>query len=99
MIPSCSVPIASSSSARIIPSDSIPRSLTFFSLLPSGMHRAGLGDRDRLAGGDVRRAAHDLPRLPVADVDHADGQTIGVGVLVGVEHAADDEVLERGPTP
>ena len=42
MIPSCSVPIASSSSARIIPLDSTPRSLALPSFDPSGMTAPGL---------------------------------------------------------
>ena len=41
MIPSCSVPMASSSSARIIPSEATPRSLACFSRVPSGMTAPG----------------------------------------------------------
>jgi hypothetical protein len=41
MIPSCSVPIASSSSARIMPLDSCPRSFAFLSLAPSGITAPG----------------------------------------------------------
>ena len=33
--------------------------------------------------------------VAVADVDAADAQAVGVGVLRGLEHLADDEVLER----
>jgi hypothetical protein len=41
MIPSCSTPIATSSSARIMPSDSCPRSLAFLSFVPSGITAPG----------------------------------------------------------
>ena len=41
MIPSCSAPIATSSSARIIPLDSMPRSFAFPSLVPSGITAPG----------------------------------------------------------
>ena len=41
MIPSWSVPIATSSSARIIPCDSTPRSLARFSRVPSGITAPG----------------------------------------------------------
>ena len=95
MIPACSVPIASSSSARIIPLDSTPRSLATPSLVPSGMTAPGQRDGDDLPGGDVGRPAHDLLRAAVADVDHAHAEPVGVGVLLGLEHAADDEALER----
>ena len=63
---------------------------------PVGHHRAGLRDRDGLARGDVRRAAHDLLRRAAADVDQAHAEPVGVRMLVGLEHAADDEVIERG---
>ena len=41
MIPLCSLPIASSSSARIIPPESTPRSLRLPSVVPSGMTAPG----------------------------------------------------------
>jgi len=41
-IPAWSVPIASSSSARIIPFDSIPRSLALRSVVPSGITAPGV---------------------------------------------------------
>ena len=41
MIPSCRVPIPTSSSARIMPSDSTPRSLAFLSLTPPGITAPG----------------------------------------------------------
>ena len=61
-----------------------------------GHHRAGPRDRDGLAGGDVGRAADDLRRLARAGVDEADAEPVGVRVAAGLEHLADDEVLERG---
>ena len=41
------------------------------------------------AGARIRRAAHDLHRLAVAGIDHADAQPIGVGMLLGRDHARD----------
>jgi hypothetical protein len=61
-----------------------------------GHHRAGSRDRDRLAGGDVGRAADDLRRLAVAGVDEADAEPVGIGVAVRLQHLAHDEVLQRG---
>jgi hypothetical protein len=66
-----------------MPSDSTPRSF------------ARPSYRDGLAGRDVRRAAHDLGDVVVADVDLAHAQAVGVGVAAGLQHLADDEVLER----
>ena len=59
-----------------------------------GHHGAGLGDRDRLAGGHVRGAADDLARLIVTGIDDADAEPVGVWVAAGLEHATDDEVLQ-----
>ena len=47
-----------------------------------GHDRAGPRDGDGLPGRDVRRAADDLRLLAPADVDDADRQAIGVGVLL-----------------
>src|SRR3954454_12792189 len=52
-------------------------------------------DGDRLAGGDVRRAADDLRGVAVADIDFADAQAVRVRVAAVLEHLAHDEVLER----
>ncbi len=38
------------------------------------------------AGAGVGRAADDLDRLSVADIDHADAQAVGVRMLFGREH-------------
>ena len=64
-------------------------------LRAAGHDRAGPRDRDRLAGGDVRRAAHDLGGSPSPTSTRADAEAVGVGVLLGVEHLADDEAVER----
>ena len=69
--------------------------LGLLELDPARHDRAGPRDGDRLAGGDVRRAAHDVGGLVLADVDGADLQTVGVGMLLGGEHAADDEAVVR----
>ena len=61
-----------------------------------GHDRAGRGDRDGLAGRDVGRAADDLVRLALADVDRADGQPVGVRMALGAQDLADPEELERG---
>ncbi len=61
-----------------------------------GHDRARRGDRDGLARRDVRRAADDLVRLALADVDRADRQAVRVGMALGRQDLADPEVLERG---
>ena len=82
-----------------------PRGLDAAQLRPSqlravGHHGARLGHRDDLAGGHVRRPAHDRALVAGPDVDRADGQPVGVRVAFGAEHAADEEVLERAhPMP
>ena len=69
MIPPWSVPSSSSSSARIMPSETSPRSLRL-SIVEAARHdRARQRDRDRRAGVEVPGAADDLARLPLADVD------------------------------
>ncbi len=74
----------------------LPAELGLLQPHPAGHHRAGRGDRDGLAGRDVRRAADDLLRLAVAEVDEADAQAVGVRMLLGREDLAHAEVLERG---
>ena len=59
-----------------------------------GQHRAGHCDADRCAGAEVPRAADDLPRLGLADVDPAELQLVGIRVLPGLEHTAGDEPSE-----
>ena len=47
------------------------------------------------AGARIRRAAHDLDRLAVAGIDHADAQPVGVGMLLRLDDARDDERREK----
>ena len=54
-------------------------------------HGSGKGDRDGLPGGDVGSPADDRPLLPLAYVDPAHPQPVGVRVRVGGKDAADDE--------
>ena len=96
MIPACSVPIASSSSARIIPFDSRPRSLAFFSLVPSGMTAPGLATATVWPAATLGAPQTICDGVLLADVDDADAEPVGVGVLVGLDDLADDEVLKRG---
>ncbi len=79
------------SSLRRAPRAASPAS----SLRAVGHHRAGPRDGDGLSGGDVRRAADDRRRAALAslaEVDLADLQAVGVRVLLGAQHAPDDEV-------
>ena len=48
----------------------------------TGQDRPGEGDRHALAGGDVRRPAHDLERLAGTDVDPGERQPVGPRMLV-----------------
>ena len=57
-------------------------------------HSAGQHDRDGRARAEVPRAADDRARLAAPDVDLRQLQLVGVRMLVGLEHLADDEVLE-----
>ena len=56
----------------------------------AGDEGAGRHEHAGHAGARVGRAAHDLDRLAVAGVDHADAQPVGVGMLLGLDHARDD---------
>ena len=58
--------------------------------------RARQRHRHGLTGGHVGGAADDRLRVAAADVDLADAEPVGVGVLLGLEHAAGDE---RGHVP
>ncbi len=53
-------------------------------------------DGNALAGGHVRRPAHDLERLADAHVDAAHGEAVGVGVLLTREHVAHAQRREIG---
>ena len=73
-----------------------PAQLRLAQLLAARHPRAGERHRDGLAGGDVGGAADDRPRAVLADLDRADPQPVGVGVLDRLGHLADDEVVRRG---
>ena len=62
-------------------------------LLAARHPRARQRHRDGLAGADVGGAADDRPRPVLADVDGADPQPVGVGVLDRLGHLADHEVV------
>ena len=53
-------------------------------------HRAGGGEDALHAGPRVRRAADHLD-LAIAGVDQADAKPVGVRMLLGLDHVADDE--------
>ena len=63
-------------------------------LLGPGQQRARQRDRDRRAGAEVPRAADDLARLALPHVDPAELEPVGVRVLAGLEHLADEEAAE-----
>ncbi len=47
------------------------------------------------AGPRIGRAAHDLHRRTGPGVDHADAQPVGIGMLLGRDHAGDGERRQR----
>ena len=47
------------------------------------------------AGARIRRAAHHLDRIAGAGIDHADAEPIGIRMLLGLDHARDDERRKR----
>ena len=95
MIPAWSVPSPISSSARIIPRESSPRSGRSSSGAGKpGQEHAREPDRDGGADAEVPGAADDLPRLALPHVDLAELELVGVRVLVGGDHPADPQVRE-----
>ena len=94
MIPLWSVPIPSSSSARIIPLEILTAQLGLAQLGAVGHDRAGPGHGDDLAGGHVGGAADDLGGLAAAGLDQTDAEAVGVGVALGRQHAPDDEEVQ-----
>ena len=94
MIPVWSVPSSTSSSARIIPSETSPRTLPPLELEAARQRRAGERDGHGRAGAEVPGAADDLARLALADVDPAELEPVGVRVLPRLEHLA-----RRGSSP
>ncbi len=61
----------------------------------AGDEGAGRREHADHAGARVRRAAHDLDRLAVAGIDHADAQPIGIGMLFRLDDFGDDEGREQ----
>ena len=95
MIPSWSAPRPISSSARIIPRETSPRSgRSVERPREPREERARETDRDGRARAEVPRAADDLLRVGVADVDLAELEPVGVRVRLGADDAPDDEVPE-----
>ncbi len=76
-----------------MPFDSTPRMTPLASVmfLP-GNEGADRREHALHAGAGVGRAADDLHGL-AAGVDHADAQTVGVRVLLGLDHPRDDEAF------
>jgi hypothetical protein len=77
-----------------MPFDSSPRILPAFSVKPGARHM-GAGRREHAlhAGARIGRAADDLDDA-AAGIDLADAQAVGIGVLHGLDHVADDEGLQ-----
>ena len=95
MIPAWSVPRPISSSARIIPRDSSPRSGRSSSGAGKpGSSTPGQTDRDGGADAEVPGAADDLARLALPHVDLAELELVGVRVLLGRDDLADAQVRE-----
>ena len=63
-------------------------------LLTARHRRAGERHGDGLAGGDVGGTADDRP-VPLAGIDLAYPKAVGVGMLLGRDHPADDKSLGR----
>ena len=61
----------------------------------AGNEGAGRREHALHAGARIRRAAHDLDRLAVAGIDHADAQPVGIRMLLGFDDARDDERREQ----
>ena len=59
----------------------------------AGDEGAGRREHALHAGARVGRAAHDLDRLAVAGIDHADAQAVGVGMLLGGNDRGNHERL------
>ena len=64
-------------------------------LVPSGITAPGLATATVWPAATFGAPQTICDGVAVADVDQADAEPVGVGVLVGLEHLADDEVLER----
>ncbi len=66
---------------------------------PVRQRRTRHRDGDLRPGSEVPRTAHDLERLPLADIDAAELEPVGVRMLVRLEHVPDaEERRVGGPT-
>ena len=88
MIPSWSSPMPTSSSARIMPLDCTPRSFASPSCVPSGMTAPGSATATVCPAATLGAPQTIVWGSPRADVDDADGEPVGVRVLLGLQHAA-----------
>ncbi len=70
--------------------------LALLDLHTTGQMRAVQRHRHVHIRMDVRRAADDLQRLPVAHVHHADVQVVGIGVVHAGQHAPHDHLVKLG---
>ena len=61
----------------------------------AGDERARRHEHALHAGARIRRAAHDLDRIAAAGIDHAHAQPVGVGMLLRLDDARDDERREQ----
>ena len=95
-MPAWSPPSAISSVARIIPSLTTPRSFAAPSVRPSGISAPGRATATVWPAATFGAPQTIVDRLGLADLDRADAQAVGVRVLDGLEHVADDVVLGRG---
>ena len=92
MIPWWSSPIPTSSSARIIPWDSTPRSFALPSVEPSGITAPGRATATTWPAATLGAPHTIVLGVARADVDRADGQAVGIRVRFGGQDVADDEV-------
>ena len=74
----------------------MPRTLATLMVKSPGSLAPGRAQGTLRPASDVRRAADDLLRFAAADIDTADIQPIGVGVLVDFEHVGHDNLVEGG---
>ena len=94
MIPLWSVPRSTSSSARIIPSETSPRSLRRSSVRPFGSTAPGSATAT-VAPAPKFHAPQTIERGSLlADVDLRQLEPVGIRVLLRLEHLADEEELE-----
>ena len=94
MIPVWSAPRSTSSSARIIPSETSPRTFRRSSVSPFGSTAPGSATAT-VAPAPKFHAPQTIDRgVTVSDVDLRELQTVGARVLDRLEHASDSEQVE-----